>query len=128
LRLRGEAEFAALAQPGTFRIASRSIVLSARSDPSSPAGRVRFGFTVGRRHARRAVDRVLVKRVLREAARHAAPALAAAAPAATDVLLRLRAPLPAAHSRAQLKRELRAEADALLARFLSHLARERPER
>lgn len=86
-------------------------------------GHVRFGFTVGRRHARRAVDRALVKRVLREAARHAAPALVAAAPAATDVVLRLKAPLPATLSRARFKRELRAEADALLARLRSHLAR-----
>jgi ribonuclease P protein component len=39
---------------------------------------IRFGATVGKRNARRAVDRNLVKRVLREAARHAAPQLEAA--------------------------------------------------
>jgi RNase P protein component len=86
---------------------------------------VRFGFAVGRRFARRAVDRALVKRVLREAARQAAPALAAAAPAATDVLLRLKAPLPAEMGRAELKRALRAEADALLAGLQARLAQPR---
>lgn len=92
-----------------------------------PREACRFGITVGRRHARRAVDRATVRRVLREAARHAAEDLSAAAGArAVDTVLRLKAPLPAAQqmSRVQVKRALRAEADALLAELLRHLRRE----
>lgn len=87
----------------------------------------RFGVTVGKRNAARSVDRSLIKRVLREAARHAAPRLDAAASAQLvqlDVVLRLKAPVPvpATLPRARLKRELRAEADALLDRLAHCLA------
>lgn len=93
---------------------------------AAPDARVRFGFTVGKRNARRAVERAAVKRVLREAARQAALALdAAAGPRAVDVVLRLKAPCPAKEQlpRPLFKRELRAEADALLAQLAAALRR-----
>lgn len=86
----------------------------------APHGPIRFGFTVGKRFERRSVMRALVKRVLREACRHALPALVAAAPRARiDVVLRLKAPLPERDEmgRAQLKRELRQQADTLLSQL-----------
>ena len=85
---------------------------------------VRFGFTVGRRQARRAVERVMVKRVLREAARNGAGALRELARDCNlDVVLRLRAPLPerSEMSLALVKRSLRAEADSLLSQLARHL-------
>lgn len=72
----------------------------------------------------------MVKRILREACRHARGTLAASAPGlAVDVVLRLKSPLPErdALARAQLKRQLRAEADALLAALQRHLAGTQPE-
>lgn len=91
------------------------------SDTDVPAAsRVRFGLTVGKRLARRAVDRALVKRVLREAARHAAPRLECAAAADLGVHVRLKVPLPARETlaRGPLKRALREDADALLQRLV----------
>jgi ribonuclease P protein component len=85
---------------------------------------IRFGFTVGRRQARRAVQRVLVKRVLREAARHAIGALRPlAADRKVDVVLRLRNPLPQPDQmgQAELKRSLRTEADSLIEQLARHL-------
>jgi ribonuclease P protein component len=149
-RLRKASEFAAVASDRPdFRRARRWIALASRITmpellPSSPHAaaaataarasaappqRCRFGLTVGRRHARRAVDRATVRRVLREAARHAAAGLAqAAGERSVDTVLRLKAPLPAAGqmSRAQVKRALRAEADALLAELLRHLRADAP--
>jgi ribonuclease P protein component len=81
---------------------------------------VRFGFTVGRRQARRAVQRVMVKRIMREAVRAAAPALAQGARGRqVEVVLRLRSALPdpAAMTWGLVKRALRAEADLLMARL-----------
>ena len=85
---------------------------------------VRFGFTVGRRQARRAVQRVMVKRVLREAARNAAGTLRPlAGNRGLDVVLRLRSPLPdrSQMALAQVKRSLRAEADSLIGQLARHL-------
>ena len=90
---------------------------------------MRFGFTVGRRQARRAVQRVMVKRVLREAARHAAPMLRPLArQRAVDVVMRLRSPLPEASQMglAELKRALRGEADSLIAQLARHLRAGQP--
>ncbi len=97
---------------------------------SPPAGsassvRVRFGITVGKRNARRAVQRALVKRIAREALRHAAPALERAAGGrAVDLVMRLKAPFPQPEAMplAPFKRALRAEADQLLAMMASKLA------
>jgi ribonuclease P protein component len=100
-----------------FRAARRWLALASRWQATA-AGGVRFGLTVGKRNARRAVDRATVKRILREACRHALGELEAAATGrAVDVVLRLKSPLPGrdALPRAELKRALRAEADALLA-------------
>jgi RNase P protein component len=98
-----------------------------RPAASATAPSVRFGITVGKRNARRAVERSLVKRVLREAARQAASALdLAAGSRRVDVVIRLKAPLPLADElpRSQLKRVLRAEADALLAQLAAFLRRD----
>jgi ribonuclease P protein component len=129
----------------TWRAARRFLAVQARivpmadlaADTASAAAaaavsdaRVRFGFTVGKRYARRAVERAAVKRVLREAARQAAPALdAAAGPRAVDVVLRLRAPCPAKPQSARplFKRQLRAEADALLVQLAAALRGSMPE-
>jgi ribonuclease P protein component len=91
---------------------------------------VRFGTTVGKRNARRAVDRNLVKRVLREAARRAAPQLEAACTQRglrLDVSFRLKSSRDGVGEgpRASLtvwRRALRNEADALLDRLARHLA------
>ena len=87
---------------------------------------MRFGITVSRRQARRAVARNVVKRVLREAARRAAGTLEPALQARTvDVLLRLKAPLPppSAAGWDDVKQQLRREADSLLEQLSVHLAR-----
>lgn len=128
-RLQRPAEFAAvLAAPRaqSLRATRHWLSMTAAWSPSD-APKVRFGVTVGRRNARRAVDRALVKRVLREASRHAAAALDAVCATRTvrlDVAFRLQsARLPGAPpSQLVWRRELRAEADALLARLLRHLA------
>jgi ribonuclease P protein component len=85
---------------------------------------VRFGFTVGRRQARRAVQRVMVKRVMREAARSALGTVGElAADRNVDVVLRLRSPLPdpSKMGLADVKRALRAEADSLIEQLVRHL-------
>jgi ribonuclease P protein component len=131
-RLQSEAEFAAVAQagPDSIRLSQRWFVLIAKPIVSGAGGavagprRVRFGLTVGKRLARRAVDRVLIKRILREAARHSVPHLAAIAHADIDILLRLKAPPPPQDStpRGQAKRALREDVDALLRRLQERLA------
>jgi ribonuclease P protein component len=91
------------------------------------ARRVRFGLTVGKRLARRAVDRVLIKRILREACRHSAPRLTELAARDYDIVLRLKAPLPPRETtpRGQLKRALRDDADAVLRRLCDRLTADR---
>ena len=94
--------------------------MSAAWTPST-APAVRFGMTVGKRNARRAVDRSLAKRILREASRHAAEELeqrCAARGLRLDVALRLKAPFDAAAlSITRWRRALRAEADSLMAKL-----------
>jgi hypothetical protein len=92
-------------------------------------GTVRFGVTVGKRNARRSVDRALVKRIMREACRHHAGAFeGCVAPASgrIDVALRLRAPLIDARgaplSMRVWRRQVRAEADDLLQEVLNRVA------
>jgi RNase P protein component len=138
-RLRDSASFALFTSSGRdaatgrwWRGSRRWLSVAALINPrDEAAGTVRpacrFGVTVGKRNAARSVDRSLIKRVLREAARHAAPRLDAAAAVHTvqlDVVLRLKAPVPApaALARTRLKRELRAEADALLDRLALSLS------
>ncbi|HUL67742.1 MAG TPA: ribonuclease P protein component [Burkholderiaceae bacterium] len=133
-RLRSEAEFAAVAQagPDSIRLSQRWFMLIAKPAASTetvtapPARCVRFGLTVGKRLARRSVDRVLIKRILREAARHSVPGLTAVAATDLNIVLRLKAPLPPREStpRRQLKRVLRADADSVLRRLHERLAAE----
>ncbi len=81
----------------------------------------RFGILVAKRHAQRAVVRNAIRRVLREAARRRAASLdRATSGVPLDVLMRLKAPFPAKgddRTWQALKRELRVDSDALLARL-----------
>ncbi len=146
-RLLRASEFVALTGAGTcWRAARRWIAVSARvaAPPAvrAPAAcgssfehllvvaNVRFGITVSKRQARRAVARNMVKRVLRESARHAATALqTAVAGARADVVFRLKSPLPGAEATTwlALKAELRREADSLLEQLRDRLVQARPQ-
>jgi ribonuclease P protein component len=116
-------------RPHSLRAARHWLSMTAAWSPSEhPA--VRFGVTVGKRNARRAVDRNLVKRILREAGRHAAPALDLACAARglrLDVAFRLKTsrdrPAEAQPPLTAWRRALRDEADHLLDRLGRHLAR-----
>jgi ribonuclease P protein component len=135
-RLRRPEDFAAvLAAPRaqTVRAAQHWLSMTAAwfpDDSDALRGKLRFGAIVGRRNARRAIDRALVKRILREAGRLAAPTLAphcARLGIRLDVAFRLKAPRggggdqpPASVTR--WRRALRSEADALLARLERQLA------
>lgn len=132
-RLLRPPEFAAFLPPqAPWRAARRWLAMSVTTPlASSPtaatavgSGRVRFGLTVSRRQARRAVARNTVRRVLREAARTRAPLLEAAlAVEALDILFRLKAPLPepAAAGWSAVKAQLRREAESLLEQLLGVL-------
>lgn len=137
-RLKTPAEFSALLRAPRERSirAERQMlsinaawVTAASSFPSgTTSGAVRFGVTVGKRNARRSVDRTLVKRIVREACRHRAAAFedcAAQASVRIGIALRLKAPLVSKH-RAQVamrvwRRQIRADADSLLEEALTRL-------
>ena len=94
-------------------------------------GRLRFGITVGKRNAHRSVDRALVKRTLREAARKQAPNLAALLGeqgVGLDVSLRLRVPLKEIPGIDQgvnaLKLSLRTDAQSLMEALLKRLPKQ----
>lgn len=97
----------------------------------SDAAAVRFGITVGKRNARRAVDRALVKRIVREASRHAAPALEDQCRhrgLRLDVAFRLKARRePGEPSVSVWRQALRVEADGLLERLHRHVEQLRPD-
>lgn len=129
-KLKASTEFADVARRGTIRAAKSwlSIMASLSSDGSNDAGTARFGVTVGRQNARRAVDRALVKRIVREACRYQAAAFeqqAILAAARIDVVLRLKAPLAGDDGRPlamrRWRRYLRQEADELLEGVLKEL-------
>jgi hypothetical protein len=107
-----------------MRAGSHWLSMNAAWTPSATPT-VRFGMTVGRRNARRAVDRTLAKRILREASRHAASELeqrCAARGLRLDVTLRLKTPFDASTlSVARWRRALRAEADGLIARLAQRI-------
>lgn len=111
----------------TFRV--HSSYFSAGCLENEACGRLRVGVTVGKRNAPRSVDRALVKRLLREAARLRAPEIEeklAAAGVGLDVSLRLKAPLSQAgtqkaHSR--LRTALGADAAALLSDVVRRCAK-----
>lgn len=92
---------------------------------------VRLGLTISRKMARRAVDRALVKRVVREAFRHRCDDLLRRATQAghhVDVVMRLKRAVastqtPDRPSQTQWRRELRENADALLATLQARLDR-----
>jgi ribonuclease P protein component len=154
-RLRKPEQFAAVAGDGaTWRAARQLLAASARLETPAESDRptleqesrdsvdrpastvrqpeadsVQFGFTVGRRQARRAAQRSLVKRVLREAARNALGTLRPlVADRNVDIVLRLRSPLPGVDQmgQAELKRCLRTEADSLIAQLARHLRTGKP--
>lgn len=94
-----------------------------------PAGGARLGLTISKRMARRAIDRALVKRIVREAFRHRVTELeqlAAAASVRVDISVRLRraAGLPGEQRPplTQWRRELRRDADQLLAEACTRLS------
>jgi ribonuclease P protein component len=129
-RLRRPSEFAAvLAAPRThaLRAARHWLSMTAAWFPSEQPA-VRFGSTVGKRNARRAVDRNLVKRIVREAARRAAPELEATCHQRglrLDVSFRLKAARVAGKeptSVAAWRQALRGEAETLLERLGRQLA------
>lgn len=136
-RLKTPAEFAAVLRAPRERSirAARQLlsisaawVVAAMTGPS--AGSVRFGVTVGKRNARRSVDRALIKRIVREACRHQAAAFEGEArrgSARIDIAVRLKAPLVdkdgAALAMRVWRRQLRAEADDLLQDALAQVAR-----
>jgi ribonuclease P protein component len=107
--------------PQSIRLQRRFLALAGRLLPARDADRAdvpaRIGLTTGKRNARRAVDRNLVRRIAREAARAAWPALdAAAGTGSLDIVLRLRATLPAPSGRPdrELRHTLHDEARGLL--------------
>jgi len=124
-RLLSPAQFAAVtSDPQALRSARRWLALAARRRTELGAAPVRFGFAASRRLAPLAVQRNTVKRILREAARHHLATLdAAVAGGAADVVLRLKARVPARGelTLAAWKAALRAEADALLDRLAAEL-------
>jgi ribonuclease P protein component len=132
-RLRRPADFAALATADrrhAIHAARHFLAMTAvwRIEGRTDRSPVRFGVTVGRRQAPRAVDRSLAKRIVREAARHAAHRLERHCDERglqLDVGFRLKAPRAAgaaALSVAAWRRALRAEAEQLLAELLRRLA------
>jgi len=128
-------EFAAVSQAQMpWRASRRWVAMSAQirplacannaGNPCAVSSSVRFGITVSRQQARRAVARNAVRRVLREAARHGQERLVAAAQQCQlDIVLRLKAPLPQppVATWSDVKAELRREADSLLAQLLRQL-------
>ena len=104
--------------------------MTAAWEPATPV-RARIGVTVGKRMARRAIDRALVKRIVREAFRASAGEIERAAAAVwlrVDISVRLKRPIgapgdPERLSLTALRRELRGDADRLLASVTARLAR-----
>jgi len=90
------------------------------------AAPVRVGVTVGKHMARKSVQRNLVKRILREAARWTLPGLKEATGARrVDLVLRLKTvfPQPQEMPLTVFRRVLRSDADLVLQRLLAHLVR-----
>jgi ribonuclease P protein component len=134
-RLRTPREFDACRSP-QFRASLRWLALAACIRPAedAPPAAVRFGLIVSKRMARKSVQRNLVKRTLREAARTNLSRLEAACHGAAhpegrdalrcvDVVLRLKAVFPGADELplAAFRRGLRAEAEQLLQRLATRL-------
>jgi ribonuclease P protein component len=135
-RLKGPAEFAALLsapREQSIRAARQMLSINAAwklaEGARDSAASVRFGVTVGKRNARRSVDRALVRRIVREACRQHAVAFDCCAVNASvriDVVLRLKSPLIDAHGEPlamrKWRRQIRTEAHALLQNVLIQAA------
>lgn len=134
-RLKTPAEYSALLRASrgqSIRAVRQYLSVAAAwttsGETSRDAATVRFGVTVGKRYARRAVDRALLKRIVREACRHHASSFelcAAQADVCIDVALRLQSPLINVQGEAlamrRWRRQVRVEADALLQHLLDDL-------
>ena len=110
----------------SFRV--HSACLNASCLENEEAGRIRVGVTVGKHNAPLSVDRAIVKRALREAARLRLPELRALLEAdglGMDVSLRLKNGLRSieAASRTALKQALHADARALMDALLERARR-----
>lgn len=88
---------------------------------------LRFGFTVGKKKARRSVDRVLIKRVLRESVRNKIPGFLAflgQGELGIDVSLRLvgdYGSFSKDKTLKQVKAEMRTASDQILSALIDHL-------
>ena len=118
----------------SFRLTSKFFSANAQKFVEHQ-GRLRFGITVGKKNAHRSVDRALVKRILREAARQQAPDLVARLRelgVGLDVSLRLRVPLSTVSGRDQgvraLKISLGRDAELLVAQIIRRMNRRNPDR
>lgn len=129
-RLKSRSDYAAIlrAPNGQSIRAARQFLAVTAVWLSGSTGAVRFGVTVGKRNARRAVDRALIRRVVREACRHHASVFercVAPSGISVDIALRMKSPLADSQGRAlamaQWRRHLRVEADALLSHVLNKL-------
>jgi RNase P protein component len=132
MRLLAPAEYAAVraAKPGASASASAGWLTMTACWAATERPGVRLGLTISRKMARRAVDRTLVKRIVREAFRHrAAPLLRAAGKAGqrVDVVVRLKRTVAAGTSsqpsQRLWRRELRESADALLSTLQERVER-----
>jgi ribonuclease P protein component len=131
-RLRRPRDFAAVLAAGratSMRVAGEWLSVTAAWSDEMPCG-TRLGITVSKRMARRAIDRALVKRIVREAFRLSAPGLeqqASAARVRVDISVRMKRPigLPGDPRRPTLptwRRALRTEVDQLLVSVAARLA------
>lgn len=110
---------------GTKRVSNEyfesKLVLSKRSTG------LRFGFTVGKKKARRSVDRVLIKRVLRESARNKIPGFLpfiGQDDLGIDISLRLIGDFGSFSKNKTLKEvktEMRTASDQILSALIDHL-------
>ena len=113
----------------SMRLAGEWLSVTAAWSDALPYG-TRLGITVSKRMARRAIDRALVKRIVREAFRLSAPGLerqATAARVRVDISVRMKRPIgvPADPRRPTLptwRRALRTEVDHLLGSVEARLA------
>ena len=114
----------------SFRV--HSACFSAGCLENAEKGRVRVGITVGKRNSPLSVDRAIVKRALREAARQALAELREqiGPDAGLDVSLRLKVALRSleAQSRSALKKTLHEDACALMRETIRRAGRRRRAR
>ncbi|MBQ8829182.1 MAG: ribonuclease P protein component [Burkholderiaceae bacterium] len=104
--------------PDVLRLCNHWFELKVRKT-TAVAG-VRFGFTVGKVNAKRSVDRVLIKRILRESARNRIPVFSVLCRnenMGIDISLRLKRKFPKIDGNTSLdavKKDMRSAVDSLL--------------